>query len=130
MATTFIETKSSLAFPQPAPDITGSQLTLRGRGLTIEEIAKVAAGAPVQISNDPQLRQRIAGSSAFIAEAVRQNAPIYGVTTCFGGLADRILPSEAAADLQMNLVWSHKAGSGARLAAEDVRAGMLLRINA
>lgn len=119
-----------MPFPQPAPEISGSQFTVRGRGLTIEEIAKVAAGGPVQTSDDPQLRQRIAGSSAFIREAVRQNAPIYGVTTCFGGLADRVLPSEAAADLQMNLVWSHKAGSGARLPAEDVRAGMLLRINA
>jgi phenylalanine ammonia-lyase len=130
MATTLIDSTSTVAPPQPMPVVNGSQLTVQGRGLTIEDIAKVASGRPIHLSDDPRLREGIANSSEFIGEAVRQNASIYGVTTCFGGLADRVLPSETAADLQMNLVWSHKAGSGARLPAEDVRAGMLLRMNA
>ena len=108
---------------------TASTLTLTGTGLTIARIAEVAAGARVQLTDDPHARRAIEASSRFIAEAVEKNTPIYGVTTCFGGMADRVVPNDTAAELQRNLVWSHKAACGARIPNEDVRAGMLLRAN-
>src|SRR6185312_12197425 len=75
------------------------------------------------------LRRRIRASAEFIASAVEAGTPIYGVTTCFGGMADRAIPKATGAELQRNLLWSHKAGTGAPLPVQDVRAGMLLRAN-
>src|ERR1700722_16185383 len=106
-----------------------SQLILSGTGLTIAEVAEVAAGARIRLTDDPIALRAIEASSRFIADAVARNTPIYGVTTCFGGMADRVVPNETAAELQRNLIWSHKAATGERLPNEDVRAGMLLRAN-
>ena len=103
--------------------------TIRGRGLTIPEIAGVAAGGQVRLAADETLRKRIRASAEFIASAVEAGTPIYGVTTCFGGMADRAIPKATGAELQRNLLWSHKAGTGAPLPVQDVRAGMLLRAN-
>jgi len=101
-----------------------------GRGLTVADIARVAQGAPVALTGDEETLARIHESSSFIQRAVQAETPIYGVTTCFGGMADRVIPSGTAAELQRNLVWSHKAATGERLPVEDVRAAMLLRANA
>jgi len=106
---------------------TETKLTVEGLGLTIEEIAEVASGAKIQLTDDPQTRRAVEESCRFINDAVARNTPIYGVTTCFGGMANRVVPYETAAELQRNLIWSHKAACGARLPNEDVRAGMLLR---
>jgi phenylalanine ammonia-lyase len=108
---------------------TVDQLTLTGTGLTITQVAAVAAGAKVQLTDDPIALRAIDASCRFIARAVQKNTPIYGVTTCFGGMADRVVPNDTAAELQRNIVWSHKAASGERIPAEDVRAGMLVRAN-
>jgi phenylalanine ammonia-lyase len=103
--------------------------TLRGEGLTIGDIARIAAGGRVRITEDEDVQRRVLASRQFIDRAVEEQLPIYGVTTCVGGMADRTIPGEAAAALQNNLLWSHKAGSGDRLPVKDVRAGMLLRAN-
>jgi phenylalanine ammonia-lyase len=103
--------------------------TIDGRGLTIAEIARVASGAEVRLSEKEAVRDRIRQSADFIARAVEEGTPIYGVTTCFGGMADRVIPKSIGAELQMNLIWSHKAGTGAYLPVADVRAAMLLRAN-
>lgn len=102
---------------------------LRGEGLTIGAIARIADGAPVRITTDESVQRRVRASRDFIASAVEAQLPIYGVTTCVGGMADRTVPGEAAAALQNNLLWSHKAATGERLPVKDVRAGMLLRAN-
>jgi phenylalanine ammonia-lyase len=108
---------------------TATKLTLTGSGLTIADVAEVAAGTHIQLTDDPSARRAIEASSRFIAEAVEKNTPIYGVTTCFGGMADRVVPNDTAAELQRNLIWSHKSACGERIPNEDVRAGMLLRAN-
>jgi phenylalanine ammonia-lyase len=101
-----------------------------GRGLTIANIARVAHGARVELDTAPATLARIRASSEFIQRAVAADTPIYGVTSCFGGMADRVIPKQTAAELQRNLVWSHKAATGDRLPVADVRAAMLLRANA
>jgi phenylalanine ammonia-lyase len=83
----------------------------------------------VALSSDEAVHRRIHSSRDLIVKDVENNRPIYGVTTSFGGMADRIIPKEAAAELQNNLLWSHKAGTGNRLPTADVRAAMLLRAN-
>ena len=104
-------------------------IPITGRGLTIADIAQVAGGARVALTRDETTLARIDESSRFIQRAVAAEVPVYGVTTCFGGMADRVIPRHSAAELQRNLVWSHKAGAGERLPIADVRAAMLLRAN-
>jgi phenylalanine ammonia-lyase len=113
-----------------SPASHGGTIPICGSGLTITDIARVAQGARVALARDAETLARIHESSRFIQRAVEADTPIYGVTTCFGGMADRVIPKDTAAELQRNLVWSHKAGTGERLPVADVRAAMLLRANA
>ncbi|MFT3873901.1 MAG: histidine ammonia-lyase [Nocardioides sp.] len=55
--------------------------------------------------------------------------PTYGVSTGFGALATRHIPTELRAQLQRSLVRSHAAGSGPEVEREVVRALMLLRLS-
>lgn len=55
--------------------------------------------------------------------------PAYGVSTGFGALATRHIPTELRAQLQRSLVRSHAAGSGPEVEREVTRALMLLRLS-
>lgn len=112
------------------PTNAAGAVEVRGEGLTIAQIAAVARGARMRISDDPEVHERMNASLGFIGRALSDNRPIYGVTTLFGGMADRVAPRETAVELQNNLIWAHKAGAGGRLPTDDVRAAMLLRANA
>lgn len=104
-------------------------VAVNGRGLTISAIAAVAAGARVALSAAPDVTRRIAASRALIQRAVAEETPVYGVNTLFGGMANHVVTREGTAELQRNLIWSHKTGAGELLPVADVRAAMLLRAN-
>ncbi|MBV9791243.1 MAG: aromatic amino acid lyase, partial [Chloroflexi bacterium] len=109
--------------PQPS-------VVLSGEDLTIGTVGRVArGGAPVQITDDEVTLQRVQASCDYIMDTIAKNLPIYGVTSGFGGMAHVAIDQDAAFDLQDNLIWYHKAGSGRRLSRADVRAAMLLRAN-
>jgi phenylalanine ammonia-lyase len=110
-------------------EVLDSMITISGSGLTISDIAQVAGGASVRITDDVATLDRIRASCDYIARAIANNQPIYGVTTLFGGMADRSIPKEMASELQKIAIWSHKTTTGERLPAADVRAAMLLRTN-
>jgi histidine ammonia-lyase len=55
--------------------------------------------------------------------------PSYGISTGFGALATRHIPTEMRAQLQKSLVRSHAAGSGPEVEREVTRALMLLRLS-
>ena len=55
--------------------------------------------------------------------------PAYGISTGFGALATRHIPTEMRAQLQRSLVRSHAAGSGPEVEREVVRGLMLLRLS-
>ena len=61
-----------------------------------------------------------------LAEDLR---PHYGVSTGFGALATRQIPSERRTELQRSLIRSHAASSGAEVEREVIRAMMLLRLS-
>jgi phenylalanine ammonia-lyase len=105
-------------------------IVLRGAGLSIDEVVQVARfGAAVRLTDDPDVLQRMAASHDYILNAVRSGRIVYGVTTGFGGMADTLISSEDAAELQQNLIWFMKSDSGERLPREDVRAAMVIRAN-
>jgi len=103
---------------------------LRGEGLTIPELVRVARqGAPVTLDDDPARLRRIELSCEYINKALDRGESIYGVTTGFGGMANIRISREEASDLQNNMVWGLRAGAGRRLGNPHVRAAMALRAN-
>jgi phenylalanine ammonia-lyase len=98
--------------------------------LTLDDVVHVARhGQQVGLTVQEEILQGVAASCDYIADAVKSGKPIYGVTSGFGGMAHIEIAPEQAAELQNNLIWYHKAGTGKKLPLADVRAAMLLRVN-
>lgn len=107
-----------------------NSVTVSGDDLNLDAVVRVARRqAPVAITSDATVRDRVAASHDYIMRAVEANEPIYGVTSGFGARANIAIDRQEAEDLQNNIPWFHQVGSGQRLAGECVRAGMLLRMN-
>ncbi len=104
-------------------------IVITGADLTIGQIAAVARGEKVAVTDDPAVLGRVARSRDVIRRAVENGEQIYGVTTLFGGMADKYVGPELLADVQRVALWQHKSTTGPRLPASDVRAAMLLRAN-
>jgi histidine ammonia-lyase len=101
---------------------------LDGGRLTIEQVVSVAAGrdsaSVARESIDKMLRSR-----AVVDRLATGDAPVYGVNTGVGLLADVRVPPADLNQFQHNIVRSHAAGTGDPLAREEVRAMMLIRAN-
>src|SRR4051812_9469725 len=69
----------------------------------------------------------MAASAAVVAGYAEADAPVYGVTTGFGSLANTYIPAGRRTELQRALVRSHASGLGPAVEPEAVRAMMLLR---
>ncbi len=95
--------------------------------LTIDDVVAVARlGAPVQLSS---AAVSAIGRSRKAVEAIAASpTPAYGVSTGFGALATRHIPSDLRTQLQRSLIRSHAAGAGDEVEREVVRAMMLLRL--
>ncbi|MTB71432.1 histidine ammonia-lyase [Arsenicicoccus sp. MKL-02] len=100
-----------------------------GRGpLSFDDVVAVARhDAPVALTQDSV--DEIARSRTVVEGLAGDTIPHYGVSTGFGALATRHIPTELRAQLQRSLVRSHAAGSGPEVEREVVRALMLLRLS-
>lgn len=106
------------------------EIVITGQGLTVDDVVAVARfGAPVKISEDGAILERVRASSDYIGKAVAKGQPLYGVTTGFGGMADQIISQDMAASLQENAIYFLNSGAGKWLPRHCVRAAMLLRAN-
>ncbi len=103
-------------------------LLLDGNSLTIADVAAVAEGSR-SVALAPAARERMRTTRAIVEGFVARGEVVYGVTTGFGKLSDIAIAPDQLAQLQVNLVRSHAAGVGPRLAVPTVRAMMLLRAN-
>ncbi|BAD42176.1 histidine ammonia-lyase [Symbiobacterium thermophilum] len=100
-----------------------------GAHLTLPEVVAVARhGARVVLT--PEVRQRVARASEMVERLVRERRPVYGITTGFGKFSDVPISAEQTEALQRNLLMSHACAVGEPLAAEVVRAMLLLRAQA
>lgn len=103
---------------------------LTGEDLTIEQVIAVAHRREEVAPLDAEVKARMKESYAWIQAALKQDgAPIYGVTTGLGSLANVRIAPEMARRLSRNLVLSSLVGVGVALPEEVVRAMMLLRAN-
>ncbi|HKA25462.1 MAG TPA: histidine ammonia-lyase [Candidatus Eisenbacteria bacterium] len=97
-----------------------------GRGLTLEEVVRVArAREAVEIG--PEVASRMRASRAVVEEAMASGTPVYGVNTGFGELKNRHIDAAHLGELQRNLLRSHAAGVGDSMPTDTVRAMGLLR---
>lgn len=102
-------------------DLTGENLTppvfneivCRGRRVRLSSVAK----------------KRMVTSYGIIHRAALGTAPVYGVTTGLGKLADQRIEPSHIKQLQLNLLRSHAAGVGEPLSREETRGMLLLRAN-
>ncbi|HEY5803241.1 MAG TPA: aromatic amino acid lyase [Lysobacter sp.] len=117
-------------------------IRLDGRSLTRAQLVDVAYGAHVQLA--PDQLPAVTRAAEFLAEQVRREEPIYGVSTGFGSNADRLLGNHHLRDelpgaarshvtlheeLQRNLIVTHAVCVGEAFAPEIVRAMLCIRIN-
>ncbi|MGL6291752.1 MAG: HAL/PAL/TAL family ammonia-lyase [Silanimonas sp.] len=113
-------------------------IRLDGGSLTRAQVVAVARGAGVSL--DAAQLKRVQRTADFLAEQVRKQEPLYGVSTGFGSNADRLLGAhrlrgDAPGDLslheelQENLITTHAVCVGEPFAEDVVRAMLVIRIN-
>jgi histidine ammonia-lyase len=96
--------------------------------LSFADVVAVAReGAPVRLTDEAHAA--IARARAVVEELAAAPTPAYGISTGFGALATRHIPTERRTQLQRSLVRSHAAGSGPEVEREVVRGLMLLRLS-
>ncbi len=97
-----------------------------GDGLTVEDVVDVARGeANAELATS--VTTTMEPSRAVVAAAIRGDAPVYGVNTGFGALADTRVAERDLVRLQSAIIRSHAAAAGDPLDDAAVRAILLLR---
>jgi histidine ammonia-lyase len=96
--------------------------------VSFDDVVAVARhGAGVRLGDDA--RKALEQARGVVEELAAAETPAYGISTGFGALATRHIPTEMRAQLQKSLVRSHAAGSGPEVEREVTRALMLLRLS-
>src|ERR1051326_4489114 len=101
-------------------------VTVNGDALTIEDVVDVARGAATA-ALAPSVAAAMEPSRSVVAAAIAGDAPVYGVNTGFGALADTRVGTRDLERLQGAIVRSHAAGTGEPLDDATIRALLLLR---
>lgn len=105
-------------------------LRIDGKSLSLEAVREVArSGASVELSEDPEVLERIERSRQLKDSLIGGGVPIYGVTTGVGASVSRQVALDRAAEMQRNLVRKCGCGSGPTLPADETRAAILIRAN-
>ena len=94
--------------------------------LGLAELTAIHAGG-ASLVFDPSFRAATRASASVVARAARGAAPVYGVNTGFGKLAQTRISESDLATLQLNLIRSHSVGVGEPLPAAVVRLVLALK---
>ena len=94
--------------------------------LTLEDLQALHAGG-VTLALNPSAHAPIAASAAVVQAAAAGDAPVYGVNTGFGKLANKRISQGELEALQRNLIRSHSVGVGAPLQPAVVRLMLALK---
>ena len=96
--------------------------------MSFEDVVAVARdGAGVELGADAV--DAIEQARKAVEALAAAPTPAYGISTGFGALATRHIPTDLRAQLQRSLVRSHAAGSGPEVEREVTRSLMLLRLS-
>ena len=99
--------------------------------LTLEQLQALLDDHEIRVELSTESEARIAKCRAYLDRKVAEvDRPVYGVTTGFGSLCNRVISPAELATLQRNLVMSHACSTGAELAPELIRLMLLLKAHA
>jgi len=101
-------------------ELTPGRVTLE----TLEALYR--GGGPVTLARIA--RPDVEAAARIVAEAAAGAAPVYGVNTGFGKLAQIRIPPQDTATLQQNLIRSHAAGVGPALSPAVTRLVIALKL--
>jgi histidine ammonia-lyase len=101
-------------------------LILGDAPLTLAGIEALLTARPTLTIGD-EARGLMASSRVIVERLAAGSAPVYGINTGFGRLAQHRIAADALHQLQRNLILSHAAGVGAALADPVVRLILALK---
>ncbi len=102
--------------------------TISPKRLTLQIIREILT-EPCRLALSDQARKQIVWCREFLDRKIADGSdPIYGVTTGFGALHNKIIPVKDIQKLQLNLVRSHACGTGDPIPRDIVRLMLLLKI--
>lgn len=139
----FLTAVAALALTGLMAGVTFAQsVTLDGKSLTVEQVAEVARNPQTGIAIDRDAEERLQQGFDLVMEAATQGTPIYGLTVGVGWNKDRpafkVEDGERVLDQELlelsrafniSQMRAHAAGFGDAMPREDVRAGMVIRLN-
>jgi len=102
-------------------------ILIDGESLTLERAEDIAKGAKIVLANS--VKNRMESSQKLVKELAKGSAPIYGINTGFGYLANQRISSNQLQTLQSNIIKSHSGGYGTPLPISETRLAMALRMN-
>lgn len=97
------------------------------RALSLADAQAIAEGRDLLVLT-PAARRRCAAAEARLRTAIEENRHIYGVTTGFGPLANRLIAAGDGVTLQQNLVHHLATGLPPALGWAEARAVVLARL--
>jgi histidine ammonia-lyase len=97
-----------------------NQINLNPGHLTLDHLNAIHSGV-CQLVLPEAARGGVRASYAMVKAAAEGDAPVYGVNTGFGKLANKRIDKDQLATLQRNLIRSHSVGVGEPLAAPIMR---------
>lgn len=95
--------------------------------LDLAQLRRLCTPERAPVTLDPSCRAAIRASAALVRRATEGDAPVYGVNTGFGKLANKRIARDDLALLQLKLLRSHAVGVGEPLAERVVRLVLLLK---
>jgi histidine ammonia-lyase len=102
------------------------EVVVDGGPLTVEDVVAVARGE-ARAALGADVRGQMETSRSVVVRALSGDAPVYGVNTGFGALADTSVGAADLRTLQSAILRSHAAATSAPLDDHTVRAVLLLR---
>lgn len=102
---------------------------LKGEGLTVEDLAKIAYHPEIPVKMSDEARGKMKTSRDFIEKRIASGDVMYGVNTGFGAFSSVRISDDDIELLQRNLIRSHSAGIGEPFTKAQTRAMMGLRAN-
>lgn len=118
----------SVVMHEPPLQQTRTSVVLDGHSLKIEDVVAIARHRQ-PIALHPDAVGRIDKCRGLLERKIKAREIMYGVNTGIGELSEVVLTPDQVEKFQKYLLYSHAAGYGEPCAEEDVRAGMLSRLN-
>jgi histidine ammonia-lyase len=104
-------------------------IVIDGNSLSIERVIRVARGRE-KVRIAPENKRLVDDNAAVVEDFIKNGKVVYGITTGIGNFSNVVIPAEHVRELQRNLLMSHSTGTKPYCGDDQVRAMMLLRINA